>query len=227
MSAPIGLSACGVILDITPEEPLPVVEGGTAEGGLTDASDPGDGSTGDGAGEADADADTIIGCKREPNCVRYVFVTTRFFNSLAVQNADTYCNDEAHDSASVAAIRNRKFLAWTSTSAKSAASRHVQGTMAYRLVDDLTTLANDWTDLTNGGIAAPIQRTNTNAVLPSPSFVWTGTAANGSAAASCGDWTKTSPVEGQAGATDQTDAFWTSASLRNCDDTARLYCIEE
>jgi hypothetical protein len=89
-----------------------------------------------------------------------------------------------------------------------------------------TTIANDWTDLTDATLAAPIDRTENGIQVASP--VWTGTDASGQTTGStCTDWTSSSSaILGRAGTTAATDAGWTSADVDACVGSHHLYCFQ-
>ncbi len=108
----------------------------------------------------------------------------------------------------------------------------LQATVPYRLVDG-TTVADDWTDLTDGTLDNGIDLDENGAsVLAAP--VWTqvnssgGRTGTGCPFGSSTPWnwvgTGKSGGRGLSGATDST---WTSNSTQTCEKLAHLYCFEQ
>ena len=118
------------------------------------------------------------------------------------------------------------FKAWVAVSGSSPASSFVQSALPYQLVDG-TTVALDWADLVDGGLAHAInQDENGDPVFAD---VWTGTdTAGGQAAATCNNWSSASgAVTGQCGSAFQSNGAWTASSLPSCNTALRLYCFEQ
>jgi len=175
-------------------------------------------------------------CKLHPTdqsatCSKLVFITSTTYatgnlNGLAA--ADAACQTQAS-----AAGLPGVYKAWLSTTTTSAASRLTHSTHPYRLVDG-TQVASDWTDLTDGTIAAPIDKTELGATV-AMEFVWTDTNTDGSAAAyDCLGWMSSS-ASNLAGAGDSTNTnqMWTNRGVYYCDgslfgSTPRaLYCFQQ
>ena len=98
-----------------------------------------------------------------------IFITSQTFNGNlgGLEGADAKCQELAD-----AADLDGTFKAWLSDSETDARDRLTHATVPYRLVDG-TTVADDFTDLTDGSLDAPINRTeNGTAVGDRP---WTGT----------------------------------------------------
>jgi len=120
-----------------------------------------------------------------------VFVTSTIYdgNLGGLAGADAKCAARA-----AAAGLSGTYKAWLSSSTTSAASRLTHATVPYKRTDGVT-IANNWTDLTDGAIAEPISRDEFGHVLSSAGSVWTGTADDGSSKGSfgtndfCCDWT--------------------------------------
>jgi len=115
-----------------------------------------------------------------------------------------------------------------SDSSTSPATRFVQSEVPYVLVNG-TLIANNWADLIDGQLAAPIDvdEHGTPAVATE---VWTGTYADGTATVdTCNDWTSTdTTVYAQQGVTDHVDAGWTIMYLQFCDrGLIRLMCFQQ
>ena len=120
------------------------------------------------------------------------------------------------------------YKAWLSDNNTSAASRLVHATVPYKMVDG-TVIANDWSDLTDGTIAAAIGKTETGGVSGT-GIIWTNTNSNGTinGTNSCLNWTDTSSLNsGRWGSTSQTDTQWTGKSLQACGSPKALYCFQQ
>ena len=211
---------------------------GGADGGVAqDASEVGRPSDA-GSDVVDAELDLALtgGCQSMIACERVVFVTHDTFvvsdiGSLA--GADTLCNRAANGSSAVARVRGRSFRAWLSTSFAGAAARLVHGTVGYVRTDGQT-IATDWSIFASGRLLLNFDVDETGHDLPAPDIAWTGTNANGTAAATtCGDWTSSSASDdGLVGFTDwqasaDASATWSAGNPTPCDRRAHLYCIEE
>ena len=97
--------------------------------------------------------------------------------------------------------------------------------MPYLRVDGVR-VADDWTDLTDSSLQAPINVDEFG--QPSPfGFPWTATSANGTPLSDhCNDWGGTAGM-GRVGCTDGTDQSWTSCFLAACSTfQAELVCFE-
>jgi hypothetical protein len=113
----------------------------------------------------------------------------------------------------------------------SAAARLTHSTDPYKLVNG-TLVANNWTDLTDGTIAAPINVTETGAAASSTTItVLTGTNEFGGvqdATATCSDWTSASSAQsGWFGITASTVFDWTKRNAGGCSANYSLYCIQQ
>lgn len=116
--------------------------------------------------------------------------------------------------------------------------------MPYKLVNG-TTIANNWSDLVDGQLSNPITHDEKGNQIASPTLkkeVWTGTRYDGSKGFNrtgsqyyCDKWSSTvagiQGIFGYAGATQSTmvniGSAWTGASLTSCDQSFRLYCVEQ
>jgi hypothetical protein len=110
-------------------------------------------------------------------------------------------------------------------------SRHTQGNRAIVLVDG-TLVADDWDDLTDGSIQAPIDLDEEG--QPRTGNAWTGFYEVGGADDNwCDSWTSNAggclgtDVCGAAGESDMTDSHWDGFFIFNCSDQFRLYCVEQ
>ncbi|MCM2343553.1 MAG: hypothetical protein NDJ24_03255 [Alphaproteobacteria bacterium] len=90
-------------------------------------------------------------------------------------------------------------------------------------------VATSWVDLWDGSVAAPINRTQTNAILNS--YAWTGSFNNGRYAGSaCLDWTTNSNSNSYAtriGSSGSSGSWFDISGNSTCDIARSLYCIEQ
>jgi hypothetical protein len=119
--------------------------------------------------------------------------------------------------------------AWLSSAFDTPANRFAQSNVPYRLLDG-TTIANNWTDLTNGSLLHAIDIDETSLQLMATVEVWTGTVRNGRAEGDhCNTWSSgLSTDQGAVGLSSSIDFRWTSAYVLTCDTPMlRLYCFEQ
>ena len=162
------------------------------------------------AGFVDCDGLPANGCECPSDscltgklCAKRVFTTSLKYdgNLGGLAGADAKCQARA-----VAAALPGTYKAWLSDSAASPSTRFAKATIPYRLVDG-TLVANNFTDLTDGSIAAGLDKTESGGAPPRTTFcgaqtapvaapdrimVWASTAANGTLSASqgtCTNWT--------------------------------------
>ena len=134
-------------------------------------------------------------------------------------------------------IRGGTWKAWLHDGVTGPAMNFHQSTQPYfTLLNATTTLiADDWADLTNGDLVAPIDVTETNLKLPGngndcdgANVVWTGIKADNAAGTHCMAWDSNLMAnDGQAGTIRQSDGKWTEACTVTCNESARLYCFEQ
>lgn len=155
---------------------------------------------------------------------KYVFVTsTNYSGNLGgLAGADDKCQTVANQ-----AGLTGFYKAWLSDSVTSASSRLNHSTAPYMRIDGIT-VANNWTDLTDGVLAASISITENGSVV-SGTGVWTNTRIAGAVASTtntCSDWGSTT---GQSvrGNNSATSGAWTAGSLLNCTYNLHLYCFQE
>jgi hypothetical protein len=166
--------------------------------------------------------------------VALVFATSTTHNGNigGLAGADAICNTRAQ-----AANLPGTYMAWISTAAGSPSTRFTQSPFPYRLVTG-TKVADNWADLTDGFLDAPIDRTETGALSVntgsscggSPRTVRTGTASNGTATnATCNNFT--SNVANVLGHVGNTTAFqnatWSQCAQQACNLTTALYCFQQ
>jgi hypothetical protein len=124
------------------------------------------------------------------------------------------------------------YKAWLSDSTQSPASRFVQSPGSYRRVDGVT-VADNWADLTDGTLDAPITVTETGAVFDDLGLrSWTHTLANGTAGGvlnqNCLDWTSNDNGQnGDEGQVAATSDNWTDFASGTCNNDFHLYCFQQ
>jgi hypothetical protein len=88
-------------------------------------------------------------------------------------------------------------------------------------------VADDWTDLTDGSLDAPIERDETGTKIPGSNHVWTGSTALGAILGNtCGSWT-VSGAYGHYGLSGSTSTTWSDQFVELCGNGNRLYCLEQ
>ncbi|NNK06732.1 MAG: hypothetical protein HKP50_05445 [Myxococcales bacterium] len=148
--------------------------------------------------------------------------TTQNANLRGIDGADAICAAQA-----LAAGLEGEFKAWLSTIASPVADRVAQGSGPYVLVDG-TRVADDWSDLVDGSILAPIDR-DANGIARSGE-IWTGTLRTGASflGSDCEAFaTDSMDVTGLCGASSATNATWTENITPACSTRLGLYCIEQ
>lgn len=161
--------------------------------------------------------------------MRRVFLTSQSYdgNLGGLAGADAVC--AALRSAS--SLHPGTFKAWLSTQLTNAASRMTHTTGPYADVLGVR-IANDWTDLTDGTLAAAITRDEHGTTHIGTGPVWTDTNTDGTTTSvvNCLDWTTNDPspfAGGQTGLAGTADGHWTHDSAQQCATLQRLYCIEQ
>jgi hypothetical protein len=188
-------------------------EQGSGGSGATGGSG-GDGATG-GAG----------GIGGSPSTERRIFVTSTVQTAAlgGIAGADALCATQAAD-----ANLDGEFKAWLSTTSSSVVDRLSHDGGPFVRVDE-TIVANDWADLLDGALLAPIDRDATGQARTGD--VWTGTLSTGAsyAVSDCAAFTSGSGSSGHAlcGSSTSTTATWTDNQPASCPSTLRLYCIEQ
>ena len=156
---------------------------------------------------------------------RLVFVTV--FVSDAdlggLQGADAICAGEAAD-----AGLEGDFKAWLSTVDTAVAARFAQSEAPYVLVDG-TRIADDWTDLTDGSLLAPIDLDA--AGQRRGGDVWTGTLPSGAPYevddSDCDGYSSNGTGMGLCGTTQSTGTAWSASQTPACSTRLRLFCFEQ
>ena len=197
-------------------------------------------SCGDGVVQApeecdDGNADAGDGCS--PTCMaewRYVFVTsTKQYGKMGgLAGADAICNDLAAD-----ANLPGTYKAWLSTPQQNGtpATRFTQSSVPYIRVDGVQ-VADNWADLTDGSLDAPINRTEQNTPPPAgnptcgANSVWSNTRPDGTIYGStnhCANWNSTVSAS-HWGQSNQTGGGWTHACAGGtCTWQEPMYCFQQ
>ena len=161
----------------------------------------------------------------QDTCSSRVFVTSLSYGSDlgGLAGADMKCQARAD-----AAELTGRFAAWLSDSATSPATRFPHRASPYRRLDGVV-VANDWSDLTDGTLDAPINVDEKGAIVAVEPWVWTGTMTTGQASGLvCNDWGPVSEsLLGYIGNASKTIASWTQSAGQPCETPQfRLYCFE-
>ncbi len=155
---------------------------------------------------------------------RVFITTTSYTGSLGgLVGANDKCQLRA-DTANLGG----SWKAWLSTNAGSPATTFVQHPGPYALLDG-TKIADNWADLTDGGLDAGISRTEFNSFVPTQSVrIWTGTHVNGQGSLNnCTNFTNgASQAVGETGLVGFTSSAWTVGG-DSCNQSWRLYCFEQ
>jgi hypothetical protein len=160
----------------------------------------------------------------EPPETKTVFMTDGTYNGSSLgglTGADAVCQSEA-DAAGLPGI----YKAWLSAAGygNSAAERLTHSEVPYVLVDG-TQVADNWADLTDGSLDAPI------GPFPAGPEIWTGTASDGSfvsGSSDCGAWTSTTGAGAVYGLSYQVASGWTQSEYTyDCGQSLWLYCFEQ
>jgi hypothetical protein len=118
--------------------------------------------------------------------------------------------------------------AWVADRTSTPSMRFARSTHRYETLDG-TKIADDWADLSDGTLDAPIRRDQAGALVTSYE-AWTGTNAAGTATTrACMDWSSTSPSgDFPSVGTPTLGGGWAAAYTRFCDTAGvRLLCFEQ
>jgi hypothetical protein len=154
-----------------------------------------------------------------------VFVTSTIAtgNLGGLAGADGICQTRAGASGSLAAPGT--YLAWLSDNTASPSTRFTQASVPYKRVDG-TTIADDWSDLTDGSLDVPIAIDE--AGTSRDSLILTATQENGTSPgfSTCTNWT-TGAGATDGGRSSLSDRNWTVGLTMNCNGGTRLYCFQQ
>ena len=167
-----------------------------------------------------------------PIPMKRVFITSANYNGNlgGLSGADGKCQQLAN-SKSFGGI----WKAWLSSSETAAGDRLTHAGIAYRLVDGITIIANNWNDLVDGVIINPINKDENGSAKTS--YVWTTTNADGTTSFPdfpneyCNDWNSSlNSLGGRFGWSGSTNAQWTFhvGDGNACGASGLpLYCFEQ
>ena len=194
-------------------------DGGGDAGTGGGAGTGGDAGTGGGAGSG---GEAGTGGEAGPSEWRIFRTATAQNADLGgIEGADAICAAQA----SAAGLQG-EFKAWLSTASLPVFDRVTRANGPYVLVDG-TTVADDWDDLVDGSILAPINLDAGGVVRAGE--VWTGTLATGASFLDddCAAFTSGTTGVALCGATDLTTSKWTENITPACSTELGLYCIEQ
>lgn len=170
-------------------------------------------------------------CKSEG---KLIFVSSLMYdgNLGGLAGADSKCQTLAQ-----AAGLSGTFMAWISNNQGSPSTRFTKSNQPYRRVDGVV-VANNYNDLVDGSLAAPINKTEKNGAPPVGNTscagggfqtVWSATNTNGAwnNAVACNHWTSTAGGSywGRADAQDGSWTSWCSGGL--CSWLSPIYCVQQ
>jgi len=160
-----------------------------------------------------------------------VFVTEAAVspNLGGLTGADALCNSLAQ-TAGLPGI----YKAWLSDETTSAKNRLAHSSIPYARVDGVV-VANNFADLTDGSLLAPIAITQNGSVVSGGGFTvfaWTGTTADGSTIAgrTCNNWTDaTNSFNAASGGPGSTSGSWTDTQNLGCAGfgSDHMYCFQQ
>lgn len=155
---------------------------------------------------------------------KLIFVTSGSYtgNFGGLSGADQICQDAA----AYVGLPGL-FKAWLSDSLTSVSSRIAQASVPYQRIDGVI-VANNWADLADGSLNAPISITEAGTAVVGTG-VWTNSKGNGSISSTtntCTDWMSSSG-QGFRGNNSSTGRTWTSSGLLECGNDLHLYCVQE
>jgi len=193
--------------------------GGSTSSGVTTTSATSASSSG-----SESSSGTTVSTGGSPSTRVFVTSKTYMGNLGGVAGGDAECKSLA-----VAAGLGGSWKAWLGeTNGMGPSSRFVHSALPYVLVGG-TQIASSWTDLTDGMLAAPIDRDETGTAIDvtGVTSVWTGAGPDGTSfSPCCADWTDTASGSG-AGSTKRADGGWVFGGGQGCTMLARIYCFEQ
>ena len=166
--------------------------------------------------------------------VAFVTVNGQTGDFGGIAAADAVCQAEADSEGLLGTYK-----AWLSDTDPTSApatrfSAELKGTLPIKRTDGIT-LANNWTDLTDGNIQQQFNYNKYGAENESGvNFSWTNVATDGTqksslASSTCNNWsTLSGAVDGGSGANTAKNSNWTDNSTTlGCNRSQRLYCFEQ
>ncbi|MBS3099038.1 hypothetical protein J4462_02395, partial [Candidatus Pacearchaeota archaeon] len=166
-----------------------------------------------------------------------VFVTSRAYNgefyglvSTGITAGDELCfihagNAGLYEFDEFNGGPNSNWKAWLSDSTISASDRLYHSQIPYKKLDGVK-IADDWNDLIDGSLDAPIN-VDENGNLHQAE-VWTGTDPRGfTTNYNCNDWQEPNGMSGSVGDSSSTNDGWTVVSDHVCSNLNAIYCFEQ
>ena len=172
----------------------------------------------------------VPACGSGGTCRVFVTSTTYDGNLGGLSGADQKCQERAQ-----AAGLPGTYLAWLSDRlGNSPSTRFAHASGPYQRVDGVT-VANNWADLTDGLLGAPINVMELRTVVGDPTLAWTHTLTSGaedqrsSSANHCLHWSTndTSSFLGDTGSAIHSGLSWTQYGPIFCSHVRRLYCFQQ
>jgi hypothetical protein len=163
-------------------------------------------------------------------CLVFISSSVSLGNLGGLTGADNTCQTLANT-----AGLSGTYKAWLSDDTGSPSTRFVQATVPYQLPNG-TPIADNWDDLKDGTLAAPINIMENGNPIPNAGSVWTNTNTDGTVQdfRDCNDWMSgTSAHSGNFGLANRTNSEWTVFSRQSCGPPPagvsgnRLYCFQQ
>jgi cysteine-rich repeat protein len=189
----------------------------------------GDGTKDPGEECDDGNNQSSDGCSADCTRESYiVFITSLSYsgNLGGLAGADGICQAHAAETRLPGT-----YQAWLSTTSQSPSNRFgFPYSFTGRFVlPDSTVIAEDWSDLLDGTLLAPIDRNEDSALVVGPQHVWTHTIKTGHPVSGdpCNTWGSASNAfNAFVGSSASTTAGWTTTNTHSCNSSARLYCFQ-
>ena len=188
------------------------VDSGTDAGsGGAGGGGPGGAAGAAGAGGGSSDSERLV----------FVTASTSDANFDGLVGADARCGSEAAEAGLAG-----EFKAWLSTLDMPVSIRLTQSEFPYVLTDG-TRIADDWADLTDGSLLAPIDLDAAGQVRGGD--VWTGTLPSGESydVDDCAGYTSGDAGMGLCGTTQSTGTGWSASQTPACNTRLRLFCFQQ
>ncbi|WP_271993721.1 DUF4215 domain-containing protein [Nannocystis radixulma] len=175
--------------------------------------------------EACDDGNNVNGDGCNANCTlpKRVFVSSTVYtgNMGGLAGAAAACNARA-----AAAGLGGTWDAWLSSATSTPLARFNRTTTGYARIDGVT-IADDWADLVDGTLDAPISLTEFGSTFSGS--VWTGTNPDGTAGLyMCLGFTTTETYNADVGTSSSNTSTWSKSGSPNpCSASRRIYCFEQ
>jgi hypothetical protein len=161
----------------------------------------------------------------ESGCqAKVVFVTSLAFDGIlgGLAGADTKCAARA-----TAAGLTGTFKAWLGSGSSGPSTTFTQASIPYVRVDGVV-VANNWADLTDGTLDATISVTEAGAAVGGDAWTNVQTDGDPNGASDCSNWGDDNFLNtGNVGNPGSTTSTWTANSFGTCNNSKRLYCVEQ